>query len=125
MQVVPTGGEVLLEDATGGPGAVLSRHGDGWLLLVTHPVEHYLAGIPDAYGGTGVEATHLLYQRLAETIGIPAGIFPPQVEARKIPVSKGNSWLAVNHEAEEVAFSLPGTGEQIRLGAKEARLLPR
>ncbi len=125
LQVVPDGAQVLLQDAAGGPGAVLARHGEGWMLLVTHPVEHYLADTPDAYAGVEAERTHLLYRRVAETLGMSTGIFPPEVEARAISLIRGDSWLAVNHGAAEVVFGLPGAAELIRLEGKEARLLPR
>lgn len=112
LPVAPLEGkaEVLARtDAEGRAALVRTRHGSGQVLLLTHPLEYYLA---EQANINEADRSEVLYKFLAEEAGInpPARLDEPLVQARWARDANGPLLWLINHgwRAKEIKIDTPG-----------------
>jgi endo-1,4-beta-mannosidase len=73
LPVRPTSAEVVAVDGHGRPALLRRRHGDGWIVLSTYPLEHMAAMTPRV----NPEPTYRLYDALATLAGVRRDVTVP------------------------------------------------
>jgi endo-1,4-beta-mannosidase len=128
LPVRPTSAEVVAVDGHGRPALLRRRHGDGWVVLCTYPLEHMSAVTPRV----NPEQTHRLYDALAAFAGVrrPVTAPDPRVSADVLVRSDGTRFaVLVSQAAVEVrvkpvlAGDVTGEFEEVTLGPYGVRVL--
>jgi hypothetical protein len=98
LPVRPTSAEVVAVDGHGRPAVLRRRHGDGWVVLCTYPLENMAAVTPRV----NPEPTYRLYDALAELAGVrrPVTVPDPRVSADVLVRADGTRFAVLVSQAE-------------------------
>jgi hypothetical protein len=98
LPVRPTSAEVVAIDGHGRPAVLRRRHGDGWIVLCTYPLEHMAAVTPRV----NPEPTYRLYDALAELAGVrrPVTVADPRVSADVLVRADGTRFAVLVSQAD-------------------------
>ena len=98
LPVEPTTAEVVAVDGHGRPALLRRRHGDGWIVLCTYPLEHMAAVTPRV----NPEPTHRLYDALAELAGVrrPVTVDDPRISADVLVRADGTRFAVLVSQAD-------------------------
>jgi hypothetical protein len=99
LPVVPRAARVVAVDAHGRPALLVHGTGAGRTVLATYPLEHMAARTPRA----NPDATHRLYQALAEVAGIrrPVTVTDPHVSADVLVHADGRRFVWLVSQSPE------------------------
>ncbi len=99
LPVRATSAEIVAVDAHGRPALLRRRCGDGWVVLCTYPLEHMAAVTP----GVNPEATHRLYDALADLAGVrrPVTVDDPRVSADVLVRADGTRFAILVSQADD------------------------
>jgi hypothetical protein len=98
LPVRATSAEVLAVDGHGRPAVLRRRHGDGWIVLCTYPLEHMAAVTPRV----NPDPTHRLYDALADLAGVrrPITVPDPRVSADVLVRADGTRFAVLVSQAD-------------------------
>jgi hypothetical protein len=118
LPVEAAGAEVLAVDDQGRPALLRNRTGAGWMVLCTHPLEHWAASRPAA----NPEPTWQLYSALAGISGVsrPLRVEDPRVTVGALRIGEKDAFLALNLSPVSVQAELVAPGSFIYLASSSS-----
>jgi endo-1,4-beta-mannosidase len=108
LPVRATSAEVVAVDGHGRPALLRRRHGAGWTVLCTYPLEHMAARTPRV----NPEPTHRLYDALAVLAGVRR---PVTVDDPRVSVD-----VLVRADGTRFAFFVSQAGEEVKVTPESA-----
>jgi endo-1,4-beta-mannosidase len=122
LPIEPFAADVLAHDAEGRPALTRARHGQGQVIFLAYPLEHYLGA--QAVGWEARSGAFALYGQLGEMAGLrPAvRVEDPGVQRRLVRAPGGDLLWLFNHRWQPVSTVIDSPGGQPLLGPSAFRL---